>query len=303
MFTPRRRGFTLYQLLVLLALLALLAAFLLPAVQKVRQAAARTQSSNNLKQIGLAVHNYHDTHGALPPGVDDNHFSTAAYILPYIEQDNLFKLIDFKKGVDDDNNANVRKAIVKVFLNANDPLMAVTDKYGATNYLYNAGSKASLKDNDGAFFHNSKLRFADFTDGLSNTLLATETLKGDGQTKAVDVKRQHVRYKADALKDLDEKSGVQDFKENKHIAGDRCASWMDGRFLQGTYTATLKLDDERPDVDCGGEGGHSGPRSLTGGGNALMGDGSVRFLANRLAFETWKAINTRAGGEVVGADF
>src|SRR5438445_13732450 len=93
----RRRGFTLFQLLVLLALLALLFSLLLPAIAKVRQAAGRSQSQNNMKQIGLACHNYFAVHNKFCPGNDANNFSTTAYLLPYIEQDNLFKQLDFKK--------------------------------------------------------------------------------------------------------------------------------------------------------------------------------------------------------------
>src|SRR5207248_149902 len=128
--------------------------------------------------------------------------------------------------------------------------------------------------------------------------------KGDGQTKAVDVRRQHVAYKAEALKGLKDEAGVQDFKEGKHIAGDRCASWMDGRFLQGTFNSGRKPNDERPDVSCAGLGGLSGPRSLTGSIQVGMGDGSVRAIdAKRISYETWKAAITPAGGEVLGPDF
>src|SRR5262245_35910640 len=101
MLAPRRRGFTLYQLLVLLAILALLAAFLLPVIARARMAAMRAQSQNNLKQVGIALHSYNDSFRVLPAGNDDNNFSAAAKLLPFIEQDNLYKRIDFKKSIDD----------------------------------------------------------------------------------------------------------------------------------------------------------------------------------------------------------
>jgi hypothetical protein len=104
-------------------------------------------------------------------------------------------LIDVKKSVDDEANANARKLVIKTFLNPMDPVMKVKDDYGPTNYLFNAGSKADLADNDGIFYRDSKITFADVTDGTSNTLFSGETLKGDGGTKAIDVRRQYVLLK------------------------------------------------------------------------------------------------------------
>src|SRR5262249_14568146 len=141
MHTHRRSAFSLFELLVVVALLAVLAGLFLPALFKVRAAAQRTQSQNNLKQIGLACHNYHDANAAVPTVCDANHFSAAAVLLPYIEQDNLYKLIDFKKDVADKDNATVRATIVKVFLSPLDPQMSVNNEFGATNYLFNAGSQ------------------------------------------------------------------------------------------------------------------------------------------------------------------
>jgi type II secretory pathway pseudopilin PulG len=297
-----RRAFTLFQLLVVLAILAILIGLLLPAVQKVREAAARTQSQNNLKQIGLACHSYHDANNVFPPGVDDNHFSTSAYILPYIEQDNLYKLIDFKKSIDDKANAPARKARLKFFESPLDAVESVSPDYGPTNYLFCAGSQAALADNNGIFYLNSKVRLTDVTDGTSNTVMAGETLKGDGGARATDVRRQHVRLKKDALKGIAVQTGVKEWRENKNIAGDRGASWMDGQFLQGTWNATRGFNDTRPDVSCGGAGGLSGLRSMQSGTSVLFGDGSVRFVSGTVKFVTWQSLATRNGGEVIQDD-
>jgi len=290
-----RRGFTLFQLLIVLAILLILLALLLPAVQKVREAAARTQSINNLKQLALATINYADTNaGKLPPGVDENHFSAAAYILPYLEQDNLYKTIDFKKSIGDKANAQARKAIVRTFLSPRDPQLSVKAEWGATNYLFN----------DQVLFLNSKSKYpASIADGTSNTVMDGETLKGDGKTKAMDVKRQYVLLKEADLKATGPNSGVKYFKDNKNIAGDRCASWMDGRFLQGTFNGRLRMNDERPDVSCGGVSGVSSLRSFEDNVLVGLGDGSVRTIANTLSEKTWKAAMTPAGGETMGPDW
>src|SRR5207248_2571069 len=93
--SPRRRAFTLYELLTALALLSLLLGLMLPAVGKAKLSAARAQSANNLKQLALAAHNYYSATNVLPPGCDKNNFSAAAYLLPYIEQDAVYRGIDF----------------------------------------------------------------------------------------------------------------------------------------------------------------------------------------------------------------
>jgi type II secretory pathway pseudopilin PulG len=284
----------LFQLLLVLAILMILFALLLPAIAKARAAAERSRATNNLRQLLLGLHNYHDVNAALPPGVDDNHFSASSKLLPYLEQNNLFNRIDFKKSLDDKANAKMRGVIVKTFLSPQDPILSAKEGWGATNYLYN----------DQVFFLNSKKRFADVTDGLSNTIAIGETLKGDGKTKPADVKRQYVLLKKEDLKNVGPNSGVKYFKDNKNIAGDRCASWMDGRFLQGTFNGKLRPNDERPDVNCGGVSGVSAPRSLND--NVLIGllDGSARTInAKNISHKTWQAAMTPAGGEVIGNDF
>src|SRR5258708_3349223 len=173
--TQRRSAFTLFQLLVVLALLALLFALFLPAVAKIRVAAARSQSQNNLKQLALACHNYYDTVNSFPPGVDAKHFSAATYLLPYIEQDNVFKQIDMKKAITDKENLAVAAIKIKTFLNPSDDVQQVDKDFGGTNYLFSAGSQYDLKDNDGVFFEKSKIKFPDISDGTSNTVMIGET--------------------------------------------------------------------------------------------------------------------------------
>jgi hypothetical protein len=296
MHTQRRFAFSTYDLLALLALVLLLIAFLILAVQKVREAATRISSSNNLKQITLALHSYNDANTVLPPGVDDNNFSATAKLLPYIEQGQVYNSIHFDKGLTDRANAEARKTVIKVFLSPRDPIPAVRDDSGATNYLFN----------DFLFFHNSKKSIPrDIPDGLSNTIFIGETLKGDGKEKAEDVKRQYVLLGSAALKTVKPDAGKTYWKDGvKNIAGDRCASWMDGRFLQGTFNGKLKPNDDRPDVSCGGDGGVATLRSLDDSILLGLGDGSVRSIsASRLTFETWTNALDPADGNVLGPDW
>lgn len=303
-----RPAFSLFQLLVILAILGLLLALLFPALFKVRQAADRAKSQNNLKQLALACHNYHDVNGTFPPGNDANNYSAAARLLPDVEQDNVYKLLanasdNLKKPVTDKANDPVRQIVIPVFLSPNDPLTQVKPNVGATNYLFSAGSKPGLADNNGVFYQDSKVKLADIPDGTSNTWMAGETLKGDGAAKATDVRRQHVVLKKDDLKDLNDDSGVKDFADNKHIAGNRCESWLDGRFLQGTFTGTRVFNDQRPDVSCEGAGGLSALRSLAPYVTFAMCDGSVRSVNKAITLDVIKALADRADGTVINGDF
>jgi len=120
--------------------------------------------------------------------------------------------------------------------------------------------------------------------------------------RAMTVARQHVEFKAEALKDIKPEVGVEDWKGDKNIAADRGGAWIEGKFLQGTFTATLGLNDERPDVTCAGLGGVSSLRTPTLTVQICFGDGSVRSVRPNVNFMTWQALCTRGGGEVI-ADF
>jgi len=296
----RRSGFTLFELLVIIAIFAILLGLLLPAVMKVREAAARMSSMNNMKQIALAVLNYESANATFPPGVDDNHYSASAKLLPFVEQNVLYQMIDFKKPVDDPANDQVRATLIKTFISPRDSELAPGGKSAPTSYLYCAGSKYDLKDNNGILYLNSKVRMADITDGTSNTMVTGETLRGDGIMQATDVRRQYVELDKDALKELKDESGVLEWAGNKNIAGNRCASWLDGRFLQGTFTGTRVANDDKPDVDCAGTGGLSGLRSFPNlPVNIGMGDGSVRSVTTPLGLDVWHNLAARNDGNVI----
>ncbi len=297
-----RRAYTLFQLLVLLAFLALLLGMMMPATLRVRAAATRVESMNNLKQLGIAVHNHESAFGHLPQGQDAKGFSGLAHLLPYMEQERVYRAIDFNLSADDMANAKARETRIKIFESPQDEVEPSDSKSGPTSYFLVAGSGYALKDNDGIFLLDKKLRFGDILDGTSNTMMLLESLRGDGQKKAVTVARQHVQLKEEDLKGLTTDSGVKDFDENRSIVGTRGASWMEGRFLSSTINVTRSLNDAKPDVDCGGKGGLAAPRSLQPGTLVGLADSSVRFVGKSVSFVTWKAMATRAGGEVVILD-
>ncbi len=144
---------------------------MLPAIQKVREAAARMQSSNNLKQIALAIHGYHDANGVMPHDIVDKNgkpiLSWRVAILPYIEQDNVYKLFKLDEPWDSANNKAASQLMIKTYISPNTVLPAKPE-WGLTSYRGVSGPGA-------AFEAGKKLRFADFTDGLSNTIMVIET--------------------------------------------------------------------------------------------------------------------------------
>ena len=209
-FTPVRRAFTLIELLVVIAIISVLIGLLLPAVQRVREAASRVKCQNNLKQIGLALHNYHDRHGRFPPGYVSNQTNTdgtgpgwgwAAHILPDLEQDNLHRLINFARPVIDPVHAPVLAANVGFLRCPSDPRQdpirvseftdpaGLTSDLGRSNYVGCYGNTPFLGESPavmttpltidgisgrGLFFRNSKTRIADVADGTSNTIAVGE---------------------------------------------------------------------------------------------------------------------------------
>jgi prepilin-type N-terminal cleavage/methylation domain-containing protein/prepilin-type processing-associated H-X9-DG protein len=312
--TPRRSGFTLVELLVVIAIIAVLIGLLLPAVQKVREAAARLQCQNNLKQLGLAAHNYHDTNGKFPTGarlpadvsgVPTGGTNVWVELLPYIEQDNLYKRWDFT-----DNRNNVaggrdatQAQVIKILLCPSDRLPETVTQltaeaappwafgfYGMTSYGGNAGRRAfhpgdppafPRMTRDGIFFLDSYVRLEDVSDGTSNTFLFGE--------------RFHRDPEFDRLKPVF-------FPTTGPLAG--WGKW--GFVAKGIGNVTLHTAAPiNYRVPTGGDYSAVEDRFCTfgsghpGGANFGFADGSVRFVRDSTPLPTLEALSTRAGGEVV----
>jgi prepilin-type N-terminal cleavage/methylation domain-containing protein len=197
MTQPSRAGFTLIELLVVIAIVAVLTGLLLPAVQQVREAAARTGCRNNLKQIGLALHAYHDARGTLPAGfvcnVTTNVFDTrpgwawSALLLPYLEQKALTDTLDFARPIEEAVNAN-RRTVLPVYtcpsdrstgeFDVMDHTTAIITRAATTSYAANFGTGGEIGEqpdsSNGAFFRNSAIRLDEVTDGTSTTFAVGE---------------------------------------------------------------------------------------------------------------------------------
>ncbi len=324
-----QRGFTLIELLVVIAIIAILIGLLLPAVQKVREAAARMKCSNNLKQLGLAIHSYHDRNNAFPQNykkVGGNAWEALSahyFILSDIEQGNLYNQFESNAtnwGVTHDQLMKTKLATFRC-PSAQDP--GIPNDYWSgpgSNYGWSTGSRVyCIWDNDanGMVSHQKQRKMADITDGLSNTLLASEFLSGsaggstypydvfytsDGLFSAVVNKAFPTQAELDAIGTAAKSSPSGQKNNNGGLWGWYAAG-------QSTLTTAAPPNWKWPTAAgncCPGGAQDWGPGIIpprsahTGGVNAVLGDGSVKFVRNSVDLVTWQRVGNGADGQVNG---
>ena len=305
----RRSGFTLIELLVVIAIIAILMALLLPAVQQVREAARRTQCKNNLKQIGVALHNYHSSHRCFPfawggtvPAGGSPGYSAISQLLPYIDQAPLYESINFERPLTDPLNSPARLREISLLRCPSDFENPQPQTGGAINYMANKGSGhvwADPNQQNGVFIYLKSLRMKDITDGSSNTAAFSERVLTDGNNGLVSPEADVFLGMSDpATPDeaiqMCEAIDITDLAHQFPLF--MGAPWMNG---QHTYLH-VNVPNTR---SCGfyPTKATMPPSSRhTGGVHVLLCDGATRFVSENIDLKTWRAVGTRAGKEPVG---
>ena len=338
--SQRRSGFTLIELLVVIAIIGILIGLLVPAVQRVREAASRMKCQNNLKQIGIALHSYHDVNHSFPTGKGPAYpapaagyarWSVHALMLPYVEQDNLYKSIDFTFPPETPGmggvvnfmpafqnpgrqNAIPCRTVVPIFLCPSDGAPQPADWPGQNNYLGNLGTQflcdlseqlpSTIAPNEkpnGIFYYLSQVRLTDITDGTSNTAMFSEKIRGTGTPNLRS--DMFVMPNQTSLDNTFQTCSGTDPQTATPLTSKQGYSWVMGEMCCTTYNHVAPPNT----ISCAGQpfpgtmanmAMQVPPSSYhTGGVNVLFADGGVRFITNGISLTTWRALGTRNGGE------
>lgn len=321
------RGFTLVELLVVIAIIGILIALLLPAVQAAREAARRSQCNNNLKQFGIALHNYHDVFKRLPSSdagvltpsgsLQNTGISEHARLLQYMEQSNVYQLVDFKSKWNDPVNAAAAAIRVPVFMCPSDAAINVPPIYGPNNYYGNQGAQIlyggvpptnpsnanyGMPPADGIFYTNSFLPFAEIRDGLSATAAFSEKVTGDFNNGLSTLKSDtfqpgtHPATPDAALADCRAINVTNLSMQGYSNVG---APWLEG-YHSTTYYYHIAPPNDRSCMYPPGRIMTTANSYHPGGVQLLLCDSSVRFVSDTVDVPVWRAAGTRASGDSLG---
>ncbi|MFO0891668.1 MAG: DUF1559 domain-containing protein [Isosphaeraceae bacterium] len=297
-----RRGFTLIELLVVIAIIAVLISLLLPAVQSAREAARRAQCVNNLKQVGLALHNYHDTWSRFPMGSvqvatpnGDYRRPFLASLLPFLEQQALFNSYNYDISFQQPQNLTTRSTIVAVFTCPSDQQQIFVNNGGSVTDV-----KGSYGVNWGQNVYGDQVLPAPF--GLNYGATLAEILDGTSQTFLMAELIQTPHPTGQPVSVIDRRGRIWSDQPSSHQISTKLGPNSQAPDYGACWPNSVP---KTPCIRNTGDGlnHYIGSRSFHPGGvNGLLGDGSVRFFKDSIDLTTWKALSSRSGGEVISAE-